>query len=71
NTAIIGDTGFSVPPRDATALARAIGTMIDNGPDYRRHLGTHARQRVIDHYSLSAIAERYRTFFEQHSRGGS
>jgi glycosyltransferase involved in cell wall biosynthesis len=43
-----------VPPKDAAALAEAIIYLIKD-PNLRRRLGKAARERVVAHFSDSAI----------------
>jgi glycosyltransferase involved in cell wall biosynthesis len=62
---IVGDTGLSVPPRDPDALARAIGRLIEAGPEHRRHLGAAARRRIEDGFSIPAIARCYEDLYRE------
>ncbi|SHF32559.1 Glycosyltransferase involved in cell wall bisynthesis [Lampropedia hyalina DSM 16112] len=62
---IVGDTGWVVPPKDATALAHALlqarRAMDDaEGWQLRR---TAARQRVEENFSLSRMLESYNTLW--------
>jgi glycosyltransferase involved in cell wall biosynthesis len=58
--AVIGATGIVVPRRDPAALSRGVIDVLSRGKDVRAR----ARQRIVDHYGLAAIAERYRTLYE-------
>lgn len=60
---LVGDTGTVVPPRDAQALASAIATVIDLGPDGRRQLGTRARSRVVENFSLKQYVAKHRDVY--------
>ena len=62
---IVGDTGRIVPPRDPRALAAAILDVLHMDRKNRVALGKRARQRIIDHFSLAAIAARYEQFYEE------
>ena len=53
---IDGETGLSVPPHDANALAGAIGRLLDDAV-LRRRLGTCARELVLRDFSLERIAQ--------------
>jgi glycosyltransferase involved in cell wall biosynthesis len=44
------ETGLLVPPRNATALAEALGTLLDS-QELRERLGAHGRQRVDQDFS--------------------
>ena len=52
-----GHTGILVPPGDALALAASLDHLLAE-PDRRRAIGEHARQAVVQQFSLNAIAER-------------
>ncbi|MBX5444724.1 glycosyltransferase [Sphaerobacter sp.] len=54
----IGDAGVVVPEGDAAALAAALDDLLSN-EEKRLALGRRARQRVLDHFTQRAIAERY------------
>ena len=61
--AIVGETGRIVPPRDSAALAHAWDEMLEIGPDGRERLGRAARQRILDHFSMSSVARRYEQLY--------
>jgi glycosyltransferase involved in cell wall biosynthesis len=60
---IVGDTGKVVAARDSEALARAIGELIDMGSAKRQALGSLARERVIENFSLDAIVRQYEQLY--------
>ena len=62
---IVADTGTVVPRRDPQALANAWHAMLKMDRTTRAQLGLVARQRVMDHYSLSQIVSRYESLFEE------
>ncbi len=62
-----GKHGLLVPPGDDTALARAIGRLLDDRPLAIR-LGTAARRRAAECYSRSAMVRRFEEFYR--SLGG-
>lgn len=64
SAAIIGDTGLIVPARDPQALAAAILSWLDRDPAARREAGAAARRRIIEHFALPAIVERYASLYE-------
>jgi glycosyltransferase involved in cell wall biosynthesis len=50
-----GETGITVPPADAAALAGALGLLLDS-PALRERYGQAARRRVRDELSLARMA---------------
>jgi glycosyltransferase involved in cell wall biosynthesis len=59
-----GETGLLVPPGDAGALARALGTVLRD-PELARRLGEAGRRRVLASFSLSAMTDRVLGLYEQ------
>jgi glycosyltransferase involved in cell wall biosynthesis len=55
-TIIDGGTGFLTAPGSPDALADAIVTAAELGPDGRRAMGARARARIAAHYSTAAMA---------------
>jgi glycosyltransferase involved in cell wall biosynthesis len=62
---LVGETGFVVPARDPEALAQALRTMAQLDHAERNRLGTLARQRIINNFSLDAIAQKYERLYEE------
>ena len=62
---IIGDTGFVVPVRDASALAAAALSLIGESAGRRRARGSMARRRIIEQFSLDAAVRRYEELYEE------
>lgn len=56
---IIGDTGHVVPPREPRALREAIAAEAGRSAEQRRKRGLAARQRVLDHFTLSRAVDAY------------
>lgn len=50
--------GLLVPPRDPSAMAKAMIRVLDD-PDSAQRLALNARQRIQDQYSLETMAERH------------
>lgn len=61
---IVGDTGIVVPPQDPLALAKACGNLIEAGLHGREKLGSMARERVINNYSINKIVSQYESLYE-------
>jgi glycosyltransferase involved in cell wall biosynthesis len=53
----VGETGLRVPPRDAVALAEALGALLAD-PARRAALGAAARARAVAHYTDALLGER-------------
>lgn len=62
---VIGQTGRVVPPRNASALAGAWRELIEMSEASRDDLGQAARQRVLENFSIAAIARRYEALYHQ------
>jgi len=62
---IIADTGVTVPPNDAEALARGLVELANMAPESRRELGQRARQRIEEHYALERIVDAYEELYLQ------
>ncbi len=54
--------GLLVPPRDATAIAKALERLLGN-KEFRSTLGTAGRERVKDHFGVLSIADRWENFY--------
>jgi glycosyltransferase involved in cell wall biosynthesis len=61
---IVGDTGSVVPPQDAPALAAAWAKSIELGREGRAALGDAARARIIEHFTLARIVDRYESLYK-------
>ncbi len=62
---IVSDTGIVVAPRDSTALAGALQTMISKGVAERSRLGELARLRIEKHYSIEIASARFENLYRQ------
>jgi len=54
---VTDETGILVPVRDPDALASATRALLTN-PDRREEMGQKARERVVNHFSVRAMARR-------------
>jgi glycosyltransferase involved in cell wall biosynthesis len=60
---VVGETGRVVAPRAPEALAAALAAMVEMPPEERRLLGEAARRRVIEHFEIGVVAERYHSLY--------
>jgi glycosyltransferase involved in cell wall biosynthesis len=65
SAAVIDDTGVSVSPRDPSALAAGITRLIELGPGERAELGSRARVRAVEAFSLDAVVRQYEALYRQ------
>lgn len=63
SAALVGEAGIVVPKADPSALCAAWERLHDAGRDRRRALGEKARERILEHYGLSAMVERYQSLY--------
>lgn len=61
---VVGDCGILVPPKNSTALADALSQALALAPENMEEQGRLARQRIVDHYSLSVQAERWLALYQ-------
>ena len=59
-----GKTGLVVPPKDISALAEAIRTMLAS-PALRSQMGQAARERVLSEFTATRMAHRVATVYQQ------
>lgn len=62
---IVGNTGTVIPPRNVESLINALEEHLSLGSELRERLGSQARQRILNHYSLDAIANHYVSLYKQ------
>jgi glycosyltransferase involved in cell wall biosynthesis len=60
---IVGDTGVIVPIGDSTALAEALRQTIDLPVGERLARGRQARARVVDHFSMALVSNRFHALY--------
>lgn len=59
-----GVNGFLVPVRDTAALIRAITRLVEQ-PELRQRFSQISRQRAVERFDLSIIAEQTHTLYRQ------
>jgi glycosyltransferase involved in cell wall biosynthesis len=62
-TDAVGTAGLLVPQKDATVLSEAIIRILLN-QNLARDTGTRGRQRILDHFTIDAVAESLISAFE-------
>jgi glycosyltransferase involved in cell wall biosynthesis len=62
---IVGSTGIVVPPGNIAALAEAISMFINMSSEARIYMGTQARRRIEENFSLSKIVARYEALYKE------
>jgi glycosyltransferase involved in cell wall biosynthesis len=58
-----GDTGWLAPAGDPERLARAMRGLMRTPLKSRRAMGKRARQRVVEHFSLEAVLDRWEQLY--------
>lgn len=66
---LLGGTGNITPPRDPQALAQGLSRLIDSGHEGRKLLGHAARSRIVDRFSIEAVARQYESLYEKTAAG--
>jgi glycosyltransferase involved in cell wall biosynthesis len=61
---LVGDTGRVVPPGAPTTFATALTELISMSAADRRSLGEHARQRIVENFSLESVVGRYSAAYD-------
>jgi colanic acid/amylovoran biosynthesis glycosyltransferase len=64
---IDGETGFVVPPRDATRLAEAICSILED-PARATEIGRRARRRMLDGFSVDAMVTATQSLYDAVAR---
>jgi glycosyltransferase involved in cell wall biosynthesis len=64
SAAIVGATGWVVPPRDPHALAAACRSAFGISPSARIQRGMEARRRICEQFDLTGIVRRYEELHE-------
>ena len=61
---VLSKMGYLVKPKDSDALTQSLQLAIKLTADQRRKLGSAARQRVIDNFSLKTMVEQWMQLYE-------
>lgn len=63
---VMADTGILVAPHDTPALATALNRALCMSEYDRSVIGHAARQRILEHYSLEAVADKWLLIYSGH-----
>jgi glycosyltransferase involved in cell wall biosynthesis len=66
---IVGDCGIVVPPRQPAALAEGVLALLNMPQEERRALGSRARRRILEHFSLASVVQQYERLYERLAAG--
>lgn len=58
-------SGFLVPPNNAEALAAVFDMILEGNIEMRLAFGAHARQKVVERFSLAAMQDQYLKLYEE------
>lgn len=61
---VIGNCGTLVPPQNSQALAQAMKAMMNMTVEQRATIGKNARRRVVEHFSIDTITQRWLDIYE-------
>lgn len=65
---VVGEAGLCVPPRSPEALLEATRRLTDD-PEERLRLGQACRQRLLENFDWSIVAQRYADLYEAAAHG--
>jgi len=60
----LGDSGILVPPRDPRRLGEALALLLTD-KSHADKLGTAARERAVDEYTITKFSEKYRELYRR------
>lgn len=66
SASIVGRHGIVVPPGDTQAMANAIVSLASMSPGKRARMGEAGRKRIVENFSISRIAARYRDLYQSY-----
>jgi glycosyltransferase involved in cell wall biosynthesis len=68
---LVGDTGRVSPPSKPARLAQEVRTLLRATPEDRHALGARARERVLEVFDISVVADRYLDLYRDLASGDS
>lgn len=63
SSALVGDAGLVVPPRDPQALAQGVLTLLQMETAARERMGSAGRTRIAERFSLKRSSDRYQQLY--------
>lgn len=60
---IVGKTGWIAPPRNPERLADCLDEALSCPPESLRDRGSRARDRIVTHFSIACVVERYASLY--------
>lgn len=60
---LVGATGLTVPSGNSAALASGVSQLLGGGQALRNKLGTAARRRIQEQFSLDSVVARYQELY--------
>lgn len=61
---VLGEAGITVPPRNAEQFSKALGILLEMSAEERMALGDKGRRRIVERFSLKAVAREYRDLYD-------
>lgn len=62
---VVGETGVVVPPGDPAALAGGMESLLSRSEEEFERLGREARRRIVEHYGMATIVNRFQDLYEE------
>jgi glycosyltransferase involved in cell wall biosynthesis len=62
---VAGHTGWLAPPGQPAVLAEGMESVMRTSVDARKTMGRHARQQVLERFSLEAVLDRWEALYRQ------
>ena len=62
---VAGHTGWLAPPGQPAVLAECMESVMRTSVDARKTMGRHARQQVLERFSLEAVLDRWEALYRQ------
>lgn len=60
---LMADTGVLVPKANPDALAQGVAQLLALGPEYRKHMGDRARERIRATYTMTCVRQQFERIY--------